>query len=105
MATSTLSSSTLIGDPIKNGAGDKLGSLKEIMIDLESGQVAYVVMSTGGVLGMGDSYFAIPWEMIHVDTEDKSVIVDVDKETIENAPGFDKDDWPEAAALSRLEYY
>ena len=105
MTTPTLSSNTLIGDPVKNPAGEQLGTVKEVMFDLENGRVAYIVMASGGILGMGDSYFAIPWSMLTVDTDDKSVVVDVDKETIENAPGFDKDDWPNAEEVSRLEHY
>lgn len=103
--TSVLSSSSLTGDAIKNESGEELGNVKEIMIDLESGNVAYLVMSAGGVLGMGDKYFAIPWGMVRVDLEDKSVVIDVDDEIFENAPGFDKDNWPETPALSRLEHY
>ena len=105
MTTPTLSSNTLIGDPVKNPAGEQLGTVKEVMFDLEDGRVAYIVMASGGILGMGDSYFAVPWSMLTVDTDDKSVVVDVGKETIENAPGFDKDDWPNAEEVSRLEHY
>ena len=103
--TTALSSNTLIGDPVRNPAGEELGEVKEIMLDLDSGRVAYVVMASGGLLGMGDSYFAIPWSMLTVDTDDKAVVVDVDKETIENAPGFDKDDWPSSEEVTRLEHY
>jgi sporulation protein YlmC with PRC-barrel domain len=105
MTTQTLSASTLTGDPIKNVQGEKLGTVEEIMIDLESGRVVYLVMASGGVLGMGEAYFAVPWDMVEVDTEDHAVIVDIDKETIENAPGFDKDNWPDATELSRLSHY
>lgn len=105
MTTSVLSSSTLIGDSIKNKEGEDLGSVQEIMLHLDSGRVAYLVMSSGGILGMGESYFAIPWELIQVDTEQHAVIIDVDKETIENAPGIDKDDWPDQEELSRLTHY
>ncbi len=105
MTTPTLSSDTLIGDPIKNRAGEQLGTVKEVMFDLENGRIAYLVMASGGFLGMGDSYFAVPWSMLTVDTDAHAVVVDVDKETIESAPGFDKDDWPNAEEVSRLEHY
>lgn len=105
MATPTLSSDTLIGDPIKNSAGEQLGTVKEVMFDIDEGRIAYVVMSSGGFLGVGDSYFAVPWSMVTVDTDDHAVVVDVDKETVENAPGFDKDHWPNADEVSRLEHY
>ena len=105
MTEQALSSGTLTGDPVKNEAGEELGSIEEIMIDLDSGKVAYLVMSSGGILGMGETYFAVPWGLVRVDTEDHSVILDVDKETIENAPGIDKNDWPDPSELSRLVNY
>ena len=105
MAVETLSSSSLIGDSIKNEQGEDLGTVKEIMIDLDSGSVAYMVMAAGGVLGMGDSYFAVPWQMVRVDTEEEHVVVDLDKETIDNAPGFVKDNWPDTSEVSRIEHY
>lgn len=89
-----LSASTLIGDSIRNAQGENLGDLKEIMLDTETGCVAYAVVSFGGFLGIGDKYFAVPWEAIKVSPEEKKLVMNVDKETFENAPGFDKDNWP-----------
>jgi sporulation protein YlmC with PRC-barrel domain len=89
-----LSASTMIGDEVKNSLGETLGKLEELMIDLDEGRVAYAVLSFGGFLGMGNKLFAIPWEAMAVDTEQKAVIFDVPKERLENAPGFDKDNWP-----------
>lgn len=94
MAPIALSASTLIGDPIRNPAGEQLGKLEEIVLFLDSGRVAYAVLSAGGVLGVGDRYFAVPWAMLSVDTEEHEVVVDVEKDLIENSPGFDKDNWP-----------
>ena len=92
--TSVLSASTLIGDTVRNQQGEELGSLEEMMLDLDSGQVAYAVLSFGGFLGLGDKYFAIPWQAVSVDTENHEIVLDVSKEKLENAPGFDKDNWP-----------
>ena len=92
--TNVLSASTLIGDTIRNRQGEELGSLEEIMIDLDSGRVAYAVLSFGGFLGLGDKYFAIPWQALFVDTEKEEIVLDISKEKLENAPGFDKDNWP-----------
>ncbi|MFP3854341.1 MAG: PRC-barrel domain-containing protein [Anaerolineales bacterium] len=89
-----LSASTLIGDDVVNLAGENLGELEEIMLDVGTGQVAYAVLSFGGFLGMGDKLFAIPWEALQVDTEKEAFILDLAREDLENAPGFDKDDWP-----------
>ena len=106
-----LSASTLIGDKVLNTAGEHLGNIKELMIDLDGGLIAYAVLSFGGFLGMGDKLFAIPWEALTVDTDNHSVILDVDKEVLKNAPGFDKDNWPDNAKyeagwlLGVYEYY
>jgi sporulation protein YlmC with PRC-barrel domain len=91
----SLSASTLTGDKVRSPDGDDLGQLEEIVIDLDSGRVSYAVLASGGFLGLGDKLFAIPWDMLSVDAENKEVIVDVSKETLENAPGFDKDNWPD----------
>ena len=86
---------TLIGDSVVNAAGEDLGDVKAIMLDVGSGRVAYAVLSFGGFLGMGDKLFAIPWSALTLDTRNKCFILDVDKQTLENAPGFDKDNWPD----------
>lgn len=93
----TLSASTLTGDPVKNAAGEKLGDIKDLMIDLQTGRIAYVVLSFGGFLGFGDKLFAIPWGAMKLDTEDHAFVLSVDKERLENAPGFDKDHWPDTS--------
>ena len=77
--------------------GDDLGKLDEIMIDIPSGKIAYAVVSFGGVLRMGNKLFAIPWSALRVDEDEKCFILDVQKETLESAPGFDKDNWPDMA--------
>jgi len=89
-----LSAGTLIGDDVRNNNGEKLGKLEEIMIDLDEGRVAYAVLSFGGFLGVGDKLFAIPWDALTVDTQNKEIVFDVQKEVLEQAPGFDKDNWP-----------
>jgi sporulation protein YlmC with PRC-barrel domain len=92
-----LSATTMIGDKVVNSAGEVLGDLKELMIDLDDGHVSYAVLSFGGFLGMGDKLFAIPWEALTLNTEDHTFILNVEKEQLENAPGFDKDNWPDEA--------
>jgi sporulation protein YlmC with PRC-barrel domain len=97
MTVRAMSAGTLVGDTVKNRREEDIGNLEEIMIDLETGQVSYVVLAAGGFLGLGEKFFAIPWEMVSVDTDDEKVVIDLDKETLENAPGFDKDNWPDAS--------
>lgn len=96
-ANPVLSASTINGDSVKNAQGEDLGTIKDIMIDTENGEIAYAVLSFGGFLNMGDKLFAIPWEALDVDTENQCFILNVDKDRLENAPGFDKDNWPNMA--------
>jgi len=98
-----LSSSTITGDPVENSAGEDLGQIEEIMLDLEKGQVAYAVLSFGGFLGINNKLFVIPWGMLEIDTEKEKVLLDVDKEVLEDAPGFDKDNWPTKPTRDWLE--
>ena len=106
-----LSATTIIGEKVVNPEGEQLGILKELMIDLEGGHIAYAVLSFGGFQGMGDKLFAIPWEALTIDTEEHAFILEVDKEVLKNAPGFDKEHWPDNAQyeagwlLDIYEYY
>ncbi len=92
-----LSASTLIGDPIENPQGEKLGKLEEIMLDLQSGRIAYAVLSFGGFLGMGEKLFAIPWQKLHIDELRKCIILNANKQQFKDMPGFDKSHWPDMA--------
>lgn len=86
---------TLIGDSVVNAQEEDLGDIKEIMLDMQTGQVAYAVLAFGGFLGMGEKLFAVPWQALHLDTVNKRMVLNVDKERLKNAPGFDKDAWPD----------
>jgi sporulation protein YlmC with PRC-barrel domain len=95
-----LSASTLAGDRVINASGEDIGKIDEIMIDTPTGRVAYAVLSFGGFLGMGDKLFAIPWNRLSLDENNKVFRLDVDKDTLKRAPGFDKDHWPDMADRS-----
>jgi sporulation protein YlmC with PRC-barrel domain len=92
-----MTAATLTGDEVVNRRGEKLGVIEDIMLDVPNGRIAYAVLSSGGFLGVGDRLFAVPWQMLQLDTDEKNMILDVDKERIERAPGFDKDRWPSMA--------
>lgn len=99
MEPAVLSSSTLTGDDIVNRNDDKLGTLKEIMIDIPRGAIAYAVVSRGGIAGVGEKLFAVPWAMLEVDGDEHDLILDIDDEVLENSPGFDPDNWPQFTDL------
>ncbi len=85
---------TLMGNDVYNKDGEDLGDIKELMIDMASGKVAYAVLSFGGLLGMGDKLFAVPWAALALDTVNKRFTLNVLKDALNAAPGFDKDHWP-----------
>lgn len=89
-----LSASTIKGDKVVNRAGENLGKIEELMIDLTDGGVAYAVLSFGGFLGLGNKLFAIPWQALTLRLHEHAFVLDVAKETLEKAEGFDKDHWP-----------
>jgi sporulation protein YlmC with PRC-barrel domain len=97
LGSRVLSASTLDDDDIYNLNGQKLGSIKEIMLDINTGRVCYVVLSFGGFLSMGEKLFAVPWSALTVDTENKRFLMDTDEERLKEAPGFDTDNWPNMA--------
>lgn len=92
-----LAADTLTGERVVNRRKEDLGTIQHLMIDVEKGRIAYAVLSFGGFLGMGDKLFAIPWNALALDTEERQFILDVDKKLLERAPGFDKAHWPDMA--------
>ncbi|MGB9929184.1 MAG: PRC-barrel domain-containing protein [Methanosarcina sp.] len=94
-----LSASTIRSDRVVNTAGEDLGKIEELMIDLQDGRVAYAVLSFGGFMGMADKLFAIPWQALSLRAHEHAFTLDIPKEVLERAEGFDKNNWP----LSREE--
>lgn len=92
-----MTASSLDGDLVINERGDELGKIKEIMIDVPNGRVAYAVLSAGGLLGIGDKLFAVPWTAMTLDIDRRCFVLDVDIDWLKRAPGFDKSHWPATA--------
>jgi sporulation protein YlmC with PRC-barrel domain len=90
--------SEAFGMQVRNAAGEKLGKVEDIVIGTNAGDIRYVALSFGGFLGIGNRFFAVPWDavMVQYDASDKDffVMFDATKEQLQNAPGFDKDHWP-----------
>jgi uncharacterized protein YjbJ (UPF0337 family) len=84
---------TFLGDEVYNYRDERLGTLKEFMLDLHSGRICYAVMSAGGFLGVGEKLFAIPWRALTVDAENACFALDIAEERLMNSPGFDKRHW------------
>jgi sporulation protein YlmC with PRC-barrel domain len=88
---------TLAGDAVVNAADEELGKLEHVMVDVPSGTIAYAVLACGGVFGIGEKLFAIPWRALTLDAERNCFVLDVSRERFEAAPGFDRDHWPAMA--------
>lgn len=88
-----MAAATLTANDVMNSRGESLGDIEAIMLDVPSGRVAYAVLSFGGFLGVGDKLFAVPWRALKLDTDNRCFILDVDKDRLRDAPGFDKDHW------------
>jgi len=88
---------TLVGNDVCNIQGEGIGNIKEIMLDMRSGRVSYAVLSFTAFLSMGEKLFAVPWNALTLDTEHKRFVLNVAKDNLKNAPGFDKSHWPNMA--------
>lgn len=100
LGSSLMSATSIVGDEVCNLKHDKLGKIEDIMLDLQRGEIRYAVLSSGGFLGMGDRLFAVPWQALKQDREHKRFTLDIDTERLKNAPGFDKENWPNMADSS-----
>src|SRR4030095_7556120 len=80
--------SEIIGKKVENEQGENLGKIEDIVLDESQGRIVYAVLSFGGVLGLGDKLFAIPWNALKENPEKKCCLLSVDKEKLRKAPGF-----------------
>ena len=92
-----MAANTLEGNSVVNALGEDLGHIEHIMLDVRRGQIAYAVLSCGGGSGMGDKLFAVPWSALILDTDRECFVLDIRKERLQNAPGFDPNHWPSMA--------
>lgn len=92
-----MGANTLDGNDVYNLKNEDLGDIKEIMLDMDTGRVAYAVLSFGGFMGMGEKLFAVPWSALSLDTVHKRFLLDIAKDKLQSAPGFNKNHWPDMA--------
>jgi sporulation protein YlmC with PRC-barrel domain len=100
-------SSQISGMTVNNPQGEKLGKIDDLLFD-QSGALKYVILSHGGVLGIGDKLIAIPWRALKLGTDKKILVINVDKVALEKAPNFDPKDWPKVTdpeTLKKIELY
>lgn len=94
-----LSASSLMHTDVVNREGQNIGEITELMIDVGTGRIGYAVLSFGGFMGFGNKLFAIPWALLQINTDQEHFVLNISKELLESAEGFDKDNWPDTTNL------
>ena len=99
MAQATLgrlyTTKTITDRKVINTAGERLGEIQDLVIDVSAGCISYAVLSySGGFLNMNRKHFAVPWEAFKIDEAHRDLVLDIDEERLRNSPGFDRDEWP-----------
>ena len=90
-----LTATGLIGDKIFNNLNEELGEVNNFMLNIHKGTIEYVVIEFGGFLGMGKKLFAVPFGTLLLDVNRQAFVLGVKRDVLKNAPGFDKEHWPE----------
>ena len=80
---------------VTNDAGENLGQVQEFILDMVADQLAYVMVSFGGILGFTDKWIAMPFSILTWQPETHKLKLDAPRSVLENAPGINKDDWPD----------
>jgi sporulation protein YlmC with PRC-barrel domain len=94
MKGGVVQATTCIGYKVVNPRGEHLGKIEDLLIDLHEGFVAAAILSFGGFLGLGNKLFAVPLTAMTFHPAERKFVLDLDKEVLKNAPGFDPAQWP-----------
>ena len=84
--------SKIIGSEVRNKTGDKIGDIRDLMVD-NNGTIKLAIVSTGGFLGVGDRLHAVPWDVLTLGPKDDHIL-DIDKAHLQATPGFTSKTWP-----------
>ncbi|MEJ7645828.1 MAG: PRC-barrel domain-containing protein [Chryseolinea sp.] len=94
-AAKRLTATSIIGDKVENPKGEDLGKIDNFMVNIQSGQIEYVVLEFGSFLGVGGKLFAIPYKQLYLNAEKECFVLNREKESFKDMPGFDKNHWPD----------
>src|SRR4030042_694627 len=78
-----------------NKKGEDMGQVQTFVIDMREGLIAFAIVAFGGMLGIGDKWFALPWVALEWHPKTMKFILDMPEDVLKNAPGMDKDKWLE----------
>ena len=86
--TSAIRASKVIGTTVKDSSGERLGEVKDVVLDKQSNSILFGVMSFGGVLGMGEKYYPVPWSLLDYDENKGGYVAPLNKDLLEKAPAY-----------------
>jgi sporulation protein YlmC with PRC-barrel domain len=92
----------VIGKTVVNYGRENIGEITEMVVDTTAGRITYAILSFGGFLGVGDKLFAVPWVSLSYDRTHDVFVMKADKNLLKNAPGFDKQNWPDMSDPTRI---
>jgi len=90
--TSAILASKVKGTPVYNDAGDKIGTVEDVVLDKMSNRIMFAALGFGGVMGMGEKYYPVPWSMLDYDEDKGGYVVPLDQEKIKSAPAYELKD-------------
>jgi sporulation protein YlmC with PRC-barrel domain len=93
--------SKLIGMKVKNKQDEELGKISDLVVDFQSGKIAYAVLTSGSTLGFGGKMVAVPIQAFTLLPGEKALIVDLKKQQLSQAPGFTDQNWPDLDAAKK----
>ena len=90
--TTAILASKVKGTTVYNDAGDKIGTVEDVVLDKTSNRIMFAALGFGGVLGIGEKYYPIPWSLLDYSEAKGGYVVPLSKERIQNAPAYDLKD-------------
>jgi sporulation protein YlmC with PRC-barrel domain len=90
--TTAILASRVKGTAVYNSAGDKIGTVEDIVLDKTSNQIMFAALGFGGFIGVGEKYYPVPWSLLNYDENKGGYVVPLDKDRIESAPAYDIND-------------
>lgn len=102
-----IASDKVEGTRVYNRQGERLGSIRNFMVNKTSGRVEYAVLEFGGILGIGSEFYPLPWDLLSYDEQLGGYAVAIDKDKLEGAPRYrDRDPlWDEIYGKQVYGYY
>jgi sporulation protein YlmC with PRC-barrel domain len=90
--TSAILASRVKGTSVYNTTGDKIGTVEDIVLDKQSNQIMFAALGFGGVLGMGEKYYPVPWSLLDYSEDKGGYVVPLNKDTLDKAPAYELKD-------------